>query len=58
LKLWLLTRPEWSHADYNGFDSMVVAAETEEDARNTHPYGTWVVQYRGGVEEHDWLDKP
>jgi phosphopantetheine adenylyltransferase len=40
MKLWQLTRPEGNYANYNGFDSLVVAAETEEDARKTHPYGT------------------
>lgn len=36
-KLWLVSRTDqvW----YDGWDSMVVAADTEEEARFTHPSG-------------------
>lgn len=51
MKLWLISQNE--NNGWDTYDSAVVAAETEEDARKTHPsksgwptgdyhYGTWV----------------
>ena len=37
MKLWLISQTEID--EYDTFDSAVVAAETEEAARNTHPMG-------------------
>lgn len=48
MKLWLISQNE--NSDYDTYDSAVVAAETEDAARNTHPggnedwsrtYGSW-----------------
>lgn len=48
MKLWLVSQSE--NSDYDSYDSMVVAAETEDAARNTMPsqhesfgrdYGAW-----------------
>lgn len=43
MKLWLLSQKD--NTGYDTFDSCVVAAETEEDARTIHPaegqYKTW-----------------
>ena len=36
-KLWLISQTVVQ--DYDTFDSAVVVAETEDDAKNTHPYG-------------------
>lgn len=35
MKLWHISQT--ARAAYDTFDSAIVAAETEEDARNTHP---------------------
>lgn len=37
MKLWKISQTE--NNDYDTFDSAVVAAETEQQARETHPYG-------------------
>jgi len=38
MKLWLIFQDE--NDDYDTFDSAVVAAETEEQAKSIHPYGS------------------
>lgn len=38
MKLWLIKQT--ANNDYDTFDSAVVAAETGDEARNTHPDGT------------------
>lgn len=43
MKLWLICQND--NNGYDTFDSAVVAAETEEDARSISPAGTW---------ENDW----
>lgn len=40
LKLFLVHNPT-SEGYYDTFDSMVVAAKSEEDARQWHPYGKY-----------------
>lgn len=37
MKLWLIS--QIANGGYDTYDSAVVAAETEEDARRTHPAG-------------------
>ena len=37
MKLWRISQSH--HNDYDTYDSAVVAAETEEGARDTHPSG-------------------
>ena len=40
MKLWLISQSE--NSNYDTFDSAVVAAETEEEARHTYPsFGEW-----------------
>jgi hypothetical protein len=44
MKLWLISQTE--NNDYDTYDSAVVAAETEEDARQMHPgSGEWGGKY-------------
>lgn len=38
MKLWLIKQDV--NSDYDTYDSAVVAAETGDEARNTHPDGT------------------
>lgn len=57
MKLWHLERVPGDEGGYDTFDSMVVAAETEEEARLTHPYQDRVWGGRfwmktGGDEDH------
>lgn len=40
MKLWLLAQTE--NTGWDTYDSAVVAAETEDAARMTHPYGNYV----------------
>ena len=60
MKLWLLTQTV--NIGYDTYDSAVVAAESEEEARNievgdTGPYGTWAkpehvrVEYLGEARD-------
>ena len=37
MKLWLINRTD--HVDYDEWDAAVVAAETEQQASDTHPNG-------------------
>lgn len=39
MNLYLISQTE--NNDYDTYDSAVVAAETEGQARNTHPRGVW-----------------
>jgi hypothetical protein len=49
MNLYLISRKEdW---DYNNYDSAVVAAATEEDARKIHPSG-------GSWDAGNWASKP
>ena len=41
MKLWHISQS--TNDDYDTFDSAVVAAETQAEAKHMHPYGhTWV----------------
>jgi hypothetical protein len=51
MNLYLLTQNECT--GYDSFDSVVVAAKSEEDAKTIHPYGEWPKSYSGG-----WCDSP
>ncbi len=69
-KLWKVSRTDRIH--YDQYDSMVVAADNEIEARNTHPNGTykayyanskwgWFITLRGGrllehTGDNDWTD--
>lgn len=50
MKLYLLTQDE--NRVYDTYDSMVVAAESTEEARNIHPYG------RGQWSSDVWATNP
>ena len=39
MKLWLIYQTE--NTGYDTYDSAVVAAETEDEARKIHPGGAW-----------------
>lgn len=43
LKLYLISQN--ANSDYDTYDSAVVAAYDEEEARNTHPDGDWEYNY-------------
>ncbi len=47
LKLWLVSR---RGVDYDQYDAFIVAAETEEDAKATHP--------SGNAAEWNWFTWP
>lgn len=47
MKLWLISQEQ--NSDYDTYDSLVVAAETEDDARKTPPTG-YLFE---GVDWHD-----
>jgi len=60
MKLWLISQDP-KNVDYDTYDSAVVAAETEELARMTHPNGWDSESYDGpwsGVDEGftSWCD--
>ena len=49
MNIYLVSRTDkWSWDD---FDSLIVAAKSEEDARNTHPYYDY---NRTEYEQRDW----
>lgn len=54
LRLFLLTQQE--NNSYDTFDSIVVAAQTEDDARQIHPYGLWEKKYTGSSSA--WASSP
>jgi hypothetical protein len=49
MKIWRIWQDE--NNDYDTYDSAIVAAETEEDAKNTVPSVGW-------GENHGWCDSP
>ena len=51
MKLWLISQTK--NDNYDTYDSAVVAAETEEAARNIHPSGD---QRSWGKSNYDWCD--
>lgn len=60
MKLWLISQGE--NKGYDTYDSAVVAAETEQEARETHPAqwgdptyknGTWWIKRADGAEFKD-----
>lgn len=50
LKLWIIEQDQES--GWDTYDSAVVAAETEEEAKAIHPSGRWDKPY------HDWAHSP
>ena len=51
MKLWLISQD--ANNDWDTYDSAVVAAETEGEARNIHPDGCTV-----GWNNHTWCKSP
>lgn len=51
-KLWLVRRTD--RIGYDEYDSMVVAADTEQDALYTHPYDILKANLIGGVF-YNWV---
>jgi hypothetical protein len=54
MKLWLIEQD--SVGGYDTYDSAVVCAETEEDARHTHPSGAMWGQIEKGRGWWSWSD--
>lgn len=54
MNLYLLTQDE--NTGYDTFDSCIVAAETEEDARNISP--SWNGKFKEGATYYDWASSP
>lgn len=54
MNLYLLTQDD--QRGYDTYDSMVVAAENEDDARHVHPYGEreWDAEFRSSA----WASSP
>lgn len=58
-KLWLISQTKVQ--DWDTYDSAVVVAETEDDARNTHPgRGTLAERFDAGLSRlyPDWATDP
>lgn len=51
MNLYLISQSK--NNDYDTYDSAVVAADTEDAARNTHPGGQWPKE---GRRNWDWTD--
>lgn len=51
MKLWLIEQDE--NNDYDTYDSAVVVAETENDARNINPGGEWGRRYSAWATSPD-----
>ena len=51
MKLWLISQTE--RRGYGTYDSAVVAAKTEDDARNINPSGDWKTAWCGA-----WATSP
>lgn len=56
MRLWLLHRADNDSGGYDTYDSMVVAAETEEEARLIHPSGTPHIWTGQSWRVKDWSD--
>jgi hypothetical protein len=60
MKLWVIKTKQ--HLGYDTYDSAVIAAETEQEARFTSPYGDtwdgthWVTVVNGQTYRHSSLD--
>jgi hypothetical protein len=65
MRLYLLTRPVDRSVSYEEYESAVVAAENEEDARNIHPaedknypeYDSWKEDKWSWIEKEDIVVK-
>lgn len=57
LKIWLVSQNE--NNGYDTFSAMVVAAETEDEARRIHPLMSWFEREDPWKDEHSlWASKP
>ena len=55
MKLWLIKQEV--NINYDSFDSAVVAAETEEEARNIHPKESWGIRLHNEWDVMSWCKK-
>ena len=55
LKLYLLTQND--NRGYDTYDSCLVAANSEDEARQIHPCQMWDCSY-GGYKRCDWANSP
>jgi alkanesulfonate monooxygenase SsuD/methylene tetrahydromethanopterin reductase-like flavin-dependent oxidoreductase (luciferase family) len=55
MKLWLISQR--ANSDYDTYDSAVVAAETEDEARNTNPANGQPMLYWSKPSGSTWLRK-
>lgn len=53
MKLWLISQSE--NNSYDSYDSAVVTAETEEEARVTNPGGEGATIYRWSDKHQSWM---
>lgn len=56
MKLWYIYQD--TNDSYDTYDSAVVAAETEEDARKTHPSRSGWDEYNSSWAYSSWANKP
>ena len=56
MKLWLIQQSE--NDDYDTYDSAIVAADTEDEAKRIHP-GGWDWDENGDMwQSHTWCKSP
>lgn len=55
MNIYLVYRTDRSRVDYDEFDSFVVVAESEEQARHTHPNGEKIVDGKS-LNNWAWVD--
>lgn len=56
MKLWLISQT--ARSDYDTYDSAVVAAETEDEARQINPDGEWPKEGEFRWEWGSWCRTP
>jgi hypothetical protein len=58
MKLWLISQHE--NTGWDTYDSAVVAAETEQQARETHPCAVYPDPWHAWADAHyrDWASSP
>lgn len=59
MKLWKISQTE--NTDYDTYDSAIVAAETEEEAKKIHPYDSVFSEYNNWEPTYgqgNWCSSP
>lgn len=54
MKLFLVSQKQ--NNDYDTYDSFVISCETEDEAKNTHPYGRPMTQEDWDYEYSSWCN--